>query len=175
MSRTRLVVLVRHADALGRSSWQGADDERPLTPKGERQALALVDALVAFAPSAALTSPARRCADTLAPLARAIGLTLEPALFLAEGSPPKAALGELLETASHLPAPPHRPASLVACSHGDVIDGVAATLIREGVPIEAHAHPGPLLTTPKGAFWQLEVDDGLVSSARLFGPPGKAR
>lgn len=88
---TWTVVLVRHARAVRRSEWDrpgmrsAEEDEatRPLTgEQGERRAAALVELLSAYGVGVALTSPWRRCADTLAPYARAAGIGLrdEPAL-----------------------------------------------------------------------------------------------
>lgn len=173
MSATGRLVLVRHADALARAGWDAPDDRRPLTAKGERQAEALVAALQGLGPARALTSPARRCADTLAPFARAAAIALEDEPLLAEGSPPKAALGALLDA---LGAVGGAPPALVACSHGDVVDGVVAVLAREGVPLRAaDRRGGVVVETPKGARWELAVEDGAVVEGRLVGPPEHAR
>lgn len=174
MSTTGRIALVRHADALARARWDAPDDQRPLTRKGERHAEALTGPLLALGPSRALTSPARRCADTLAPLARAAGLTLEDEPLLAEGTAPKVALGVLLDGLRAL-EPPARTV-LVACSHGDVVDGIVGLLAREGVPFEASGAVGAVvLQTPKGARWELDVEDGTVAAGCLVSPPDGTR
>ncbi|MEA5155159.1 NUDIX hydrolase [Raineyella sp.] len=68
-------VVVRHAKALTRAKWGREDRRRPLTGRGERQALALVPLLGAFGVRALDSSRAVRCTDTLAPYAAAAGLT----------------------------------------------------------------------------------------------------
>ena len=58
--------LLRHAHAGDRDTWQGPDDERPLTAKGRRQSeqLGRFLASVGFRPDAILTSPKARAAQT---------------------------------------------------------------------------------------------------------------
>lgn len=173
MSAPRRCALVRHADARARRTWTAPDLERPLTDKGERQADVLAKALGALEPHRILTSPAKRCADTLAPLALALGLGLEHEPLLGEGSPPEVALHLLLEATGE---PGARGAGIVACSHGDVVDGIVNLLAADGVALAAEAaHTPVLLHTPKGGRWELEVSGGAVTSARLVGPPEPVR
>src|SRR5207244_302489 len=67
------VFLVRHAIALGRSDWDGDDIDRPLTKRGERQAVGLVDLLKDHDIRRACSSPAVRCVHTVVPLATKLG------------------------------------------------------------------------------------------------------
>jgi 8-oxo-(d)GTP phosphatase len=71
------VVLIRHARAGDRASWQGDDRRRPLDKKGRKQARALVDLLAPYKLDRLLASPYDRCVQTLEPLARARGLEIE--------------------------------------------------------------------------------------------------
>jgi phosphohistidine phosphatase SixA len=68
------LVLLRHASAGDRAAWRGADRERPLDERGERQARKLVARLSPYAVDAIYTSPYLRCLQTVVPLARARGL-----------------------------------------------------------------------------------------------------
>lgn len=87
-----VLVLARHAEtaltAAGR--WSGRRSDPPLTAAGEADAGALAGALAArlpaLAPDAAavLASPLRRCRDTAAPVAAALGLPVEVDPDLAE-------------------------------------------------------------------------------------------
>jgi hypothetical protein len=79
------VLLVRHAKAGDREKWDAPDDLRPLTAKGEAQAEALVDLLAGYDIDRVLSSPYLRCTQTVAPLASARGLAVEPCDDLAEG------------------------------------------------------------------------------------------
>ena len=55
------IVLVRHARAGHRESFDGPDETRPLDAKGRRQAEALVGELGVFAPGAVHSAPLERC------------------------------------------------------------------------------------------------------------------
>lgn len=71
--RTFPIVVLRHAKAVSRSSWEKSDAARPLTEKGRRQANAIVGPLRAFGVRRIVTSDAVRCVQTVQPLAGAIG------------------------------------------------------------------------------------------------------
>jgi 8-oxo-dGTP diphosphatase len=78
------LLLVRHASAGDRDDWDGDDRDRPLDDRGRKQAEELVERLAPYAIEAILSSPARRCVDTVEPLARARGLELEERPELSE-------------------------------------------------------------------------------------------
>jgi 8-oxo-(d)GTP phosphatase len=65
------IIVLRHAKALGRGDWHGADSDRPLAPRGVHQAERIVPTLSAWRPRRVVSSPAVRCAATVAPFARA--------------------------------------------------------------------------------------------------------
>ena len=71
------LLLVRHASAGKQEEWGAADAERPLDERGEAQAAHLPDVLSRFPIERILSSPAKRCLDTVGPLAAARGLTVE--------------------------------------------------------------------------------------------------
>lgn len=70
--RTFPIIVLRHAKALQRSDWDGLDAERRLTGRGRKQAASIVGPLRAFGVSTIVTSDARRCTQTVKPLARAL-------------------------------------------------------------------------------------------------------
>jgi 8-oxo-dGTP diphosphatase len=151
--RAEKVYLVRHALAGDRNRWRGDDRLRPLTKKGMRQAQAL-GALLEHEPIAQiLSSPYRRCLETVAPLALRVGSPVEVAAALAEGTEPAAVLA-LVEA---------MPGGTVLCSHGDCILAVLEDLTKHGVlrPSEVQAE--------KGATWVLERVDRHVVRARYLG------
>ena len=85
---TWTLVLVRHGRAVKRSVWNRPKERdketdeatRPLThDQGETRARALVPILAAYGVGRVLTSPWKRCVDTVAPYAAAAGLDLEMA------------------------------------------------------------------------------------------------
>jgi len=71
------LLLVRHASAGDRSEWEGDDKQRPLNKHGRRQAAELVERLAPMRIEAILTSPYRRCLETIGPLARARMIEIE--------------------------------------------------------------------------------------------------
>ena len=75
---TRLF-LVRHGRPA--AAWGGDDDDPGLDPEGERQAAAVARMLCSLPsgerPTAVASSPLRRCLETAAPLAKALGVSVE--------------------------------------------------------------------------------------------------
>jgi phosphohistidine phosphatase SixA len=139
-----LVVLVRHATAGDRATWRDDDRLRPLDDRGMRQAAALPGALSALPISRILTSPYVRCVQTVEPLAAALGLDVEEAAALAEGTA-RAELLPLLSTAA---------AGTVLCSHGDVCHELVGAR-----------------RTPKGSAWVLDVGArGIVPVRHVLAP-----
>ena len=70
--------LLRHAHAGDSAKWDGPDAERPLSPKGRRQADRLGAFLAerGFAPDAIVTSPKLRARQTAQAVADAIGIAV---------------------------------------------------------------------------------------------------
>jgi len=114
------VLLLRHARAGERAAWTGDDTLRPLDDRGLRQALALRD-LAQRAIGRIVSSPYRRCVETVEPLAEALGIPIELDDRLAEGASPQLALALLAELDDGL-----------ACTHGDVIEAVLGYGLRKG-------------------------------------------
>jgi 8-oxo-dGTP diphosphatase len=77
VTSTFALLLVRHGKAIPRSGWNAADAARPLSERGVEQAAALVDTVTAWAPTRIVTSPAVRCATTVAPLSAATGIPIK--------------------------------------------------------------------------------------------------
>ena len=141
------VLMVRHAKAGNRDRWEAPDDLRPLTAKGEAQARDLVALLAGFDVARVLSSPYLRCTQTVAPLAAAVGLAVEPSDDLAEGQGPAGLVlaRSLVGAAGHT----------VLCTHGDVVEEVL-----DGLGV------GRDEGTRKGATWVLDGD-----GARHLPPP----
>lgn len=138
------LLLLRHATAGHRPSWESDDRLRPLDERGVRQAEGLVAVLARFAPDRILSSPAVRCTQTVEPLAAALGLPVEETEELVEG----AGRARALALAKRLGA-----AVAVFCVHGDLVE----ELLGE--------------ESEKGSTWRLELEgaDGLIRHEYL--PP----
>jgi phosphohistidine phosphatase SixA len=155
-----VLLLVRHASAGARGS--GPEDlARPLDARGRVQARALPQLLAPHLGSEddavvdVRSSPARRCVETVRPLAAALGtdVVVDPALV--EGCDVRALHGRI----ATLSGP------TVWSSHGDVIPELLAMLARRGVDL------GPAPTCRKGSTWVVEITGGEARSARLLPPP----
>lgn len=81
---TSTITLLRHAKAVGRSSWDGSDASRPLSRLGGTQALDLVPSLSAFGVNEIISSPWTRCLQTVGPYAAVAGITIQQVEALTE-------------------------------------------------------------------------------------------
>ena len=148
--------LVRHADAGSRKSWNAADDLRPLSPKGRRQARALVGRFDALDVDTLVSSPFLRCVQTLEPLAAARHTEIGVEQDLAEGMPAERIEALLLRLAV-------RPTA--ACSHGDVIEALIPHLVLRDTRVIGE------VGFAKGSVWELHADGGRFVSARYWPAP----
>ena len=103
------MLLARHARAGKRGEWRGDDLARPLDERGVGQAEALVPLLDGYRIDRILSSPARRCVETVEPLARSRGLQVEVCPELAESRQGTDG-AELVRSLAG--------ADVVACGHG---------------------------------------------------------
>lgn len=141
------VTVVRHALAVDKRSWQRPDRDRPLNPAGERDAVALADQLAAFPIRRLVSSSARRCLQSLAPLADRMALPIERHDDLHKDVHPDAFLALIFDAASD---------DAVLCTHGEVMRPLLRQIRRGGVEITGD--PGiqrKLLA--KGSAWQLTI------------------
>lgn len=154
-SRAR-VYLVRHAKAADRDAWTEADELRPLTKRGRRQAEGLVRLLHGEVVRRIASSPHVRCVQTVRPLALDRQLPLELAEDLAEGTPLQRAL-TFLEQNGDTPA--------VFCSHGDVVPALVLGLAERGMALDGDRE------WKKGSIWMLERREGAFVRGSYVAPP----
>ncbi|MEU8382489.1 NUDIX hydrolase [Streptosporangium sp. NPDC048865] len=149
---TTPLVLVRHGLAGDRQDWEGDDDERPLDGRGRGQAEVLASVLSAFRLTELVSSPSRRCVQTLEPYAGRTGLPirLEPALS-ENGYDFRATLRLATEAMAS-------DRSVALCSHGKVLPELIAGLDERA--------GGTRLS--KGAFMVLHHVDGDVVAADAY-------
>ncbi len=152
------LLLLRHASAGDRAAWRGDDRERRLDPRGRRQAAALASTVAAAWPvTAVLSSPYRRCIETVEPLAAGFGLAVDGVADLVEGAGAEGCLGYAASAGS---------GALVLCTHGDVIIEVLAELVRLGVIGEADA-----ARHQKAGLWELDAARGHIERAAYHPAP----
>jgi phosphohistidine phosphatase SixA len=159
--------LVRHAHAGARSKWLADDRIRPLTLQGRHQAADMVTDLAELDVVQILSSPYRRCIETVAPLAAAIGVATEIHEALAEG-PGAPAVNLVRQLARD-----HSTHNIVLCSHGDIIPSVLEVLgLADGLSLGLDPR------CQKGSTWILEpsvdstgASNGTFASASYVPPP----
>lgn len=151
---TKTLILVRHAH---RSTADRAEDNG-LTKKGGGQALAVRRFYKRrFRDNGALllSSPKKRCLETLNPLAKALGRKIKKDDRLLEGSERmKARLGDFWEW--WLEEAPRR---VVACSHGDWIPDFLALAVHAPIPLK------------KGGWAEISLYDGVARLECLMQRP----
>jgi 8-oxo-dGTP diphosphatase len=153
---TAPLYVIRHAKAGSRDTWAGADEDRPLTIRGRRQAEGLVERFRGLELERIVSSPFRRCVGTVQPLARAHGLEIERADALREG----ADVDMLLAFVRGLDG-----RATALCGHGVEIDAIVDAFARAGAELEGD---GGLA---KGSIWVLDRRGDAVVSARYLPAP----
>jgi phosphohistidine phosphatase SixA len=137
------VHLVRRAKAGRRSSGRDKDVLRPLSEEGLAQARGLAESLDGEPVDRVVTSPARRCVETVTPLAQRRGLEVETDARLAEYANAEKTVDLLRSFGDD---------AVVACTHSDVIQKLFAHLGRR---IKTK---GTKFRRRKGSSWFLEGD-----------------
>lgn len=150
--------VVRHAHAGQRSAWARDDRLRPLSDRGEGQALGIASSLAPLAPRRLLASPARRCVQTLEPLADKLGLDVVEDDRLFEGAG-RDEIATLLEEV--------HAEDVALCSHGDVIPLLLEDLVADGLEPERN------LVWQKASIWIAERTDGHWGRGRYLAPPDR--
>jgi 8-oxo-(d)GTP phosphatase len=164
------LILVRHASAGHRSNWAGDDRLRPLDAEGVADAAMLADLLACFAPRAlVISSPARRCTESLRPYAAAFGGSVEAEAVLAVPGRTADSPSDRTDPADTLR---HLFGYLVAVGQPAVV-----CLHRENLPLALAAAcsvlgaPPPVesdLPLPKGGFWVLHTADGGLAALERY-------
>jgi 8-oxo-(d)GTP phosphatase len=164
------LILARHASAGRKADWAGDDFARPLDAAGEADARVLTGLLSCFAPAArVISSPARRCTETVRPYAEESGATVEAEACLVPygRSPDFPSRTELAGALGHLLSAlvaQRRP--VILCLHRENLPEVlAATCAALGAPAAVPADP----SLPKGGFWVAHTMGGSGGASRAGG------
>jgi phosphohistidine phosphatase SixA/8-oxo-dGTP pyrophosphatase MutT (NUDIX family) len=159
---TWALIVLRHAKAFPRSSWKGDDLDRPLNERGHDQAARLRSLLAAYGIRRVITSPARRCRDSVAPYAEEAGLPVEEAEYLTEEGYPSDghASFELVESLLAAAEP------VVVCTHRPVLPGFAAMVCAAS----GDKTQPPRSKLKPGAFWVLHLSGRRVVAVEEHSP-----
>ena len=101
----KTLILVRHGKAESRKSWQGSEATRPITPLGSAASYALGRELACYAPNRIVSSPWKRCVETVATFAHDSSLSIEQIAELTEvhhENKPKSTLSVLISEIQNL-------------------------------------------------------------------------
>lgn len=152
------LLLIRHAKAARRSTWEEDDSERPLSVEGFAQARNLSHVLEPYHPAVIYSSPYLRCLQTVEPFALATGLEVKQDDRLGEITS-TAALEAFLSTID--PTRIH-----IACTHGNIIP-----VLVEMLAGRSRSHlPEPLLCS-KASIWSLSFTNLSIQSFEYLEPP----
>lgn len=151
------LLVIRHADA-GKRGSVTPDHTRKLSKRGKKQRKKLVGQLAGHRIDTIVSSPYKRCRQSVARLARARGLDVVVDDRLAEETP----LAAVLELVASLP-----PAAAI-CSHGDVIGDLVSRFAAQATTPEAGFDD---LRWQKGATWWITLAGQLPTSATYYRPP----
>jgi 8-oxo-(d)GTP phosphatase len=156
LSQTGTLYLLRHTTAGNRAKWSGADQDRALTKLGIKQADAIAARLSTAGIERIVTSPYRRCIQTVRPLAEATGAAIEVSDALAEDADIDASYGLVDDLVG---------ANAVICSHGDVIPAVVNRMMWAGLSLSSRFY------CSKGSTWEIDIDGGKFTTGRYVAPP----
>jgi 8-oxo-dGTP diphosphatase len=154
MNTPATVYLVRHAKAGERRVWDRADEERPLSKTGWKQARAVADRLESKHTTRLVSSAYVRCVQTLEPLGEISSTEVEVDERLSEGGDFEPVLELLNEV----------PDGAVLCSHGDIIPAVIEALRRRGMELQAEPD------WRKGTIWVLKRKNSKVTKGKVWSP-----
>ena len=101
----KTLILVRHGKAESRKSWQGSEATRPITPLGSAASYALGRELACYAPNRIVSSPWKRCVETVTTFAHDSSLYIEQIAELTEDhheNKPKSTLSVLISEIQNL-------------------------------------------------------------------------
>jgi 8-oxo-dGTP pyrophosphatase MutT (NUDIX family)/phosphohistidine phosphatase SixA len=127
------LLVLRHALASRRESWDDDDRRRPLTSAGRRQAELLVPLLTAYGVSRVATSSSERCVATVTPYALASGGELEVTDVLSEEDATPQAVIEEMDDLLEGDGP------TVVCGHRPVLPMMFECLGLEPTPLDPGA------------------------------------
>ena len=149
---TKPLIVLRHAKALSRSDWRGGktvdDGKRPLQDFGKQQAKALVKTLSAFGVKRVVTSPWKRCRDTVLPFAEKRKLAVVERSQLSEmGNAKRPArtsnvIQDLIESNKATVVCSHRPSLPTILK---TIAAIAPVELRREIAAASSLRPGQML------------------------------
>ncbi|MGB8379941.1 MAG: NUDIX hydrolase [Dermatophilaceae bacterium] len=163
------LVIVRHALAQPRSSWKRADHRRPLVEVGLERSDVVAELLGAYGVTELVTSPAKRCVQTIRPYAVHAGIEPRTKASVSEEGfdrkgpePARRLMTQLLRGAT----------PTAVCTHGPVLPTILKVL-RANVPRTTHS--GRTAYRLLGQALKDNLDKGEALVAHVAGTDETAR
>jgi 8-oxo-dGTP diphosphatase len=120
VTRTFAIIALRHAKAVPPYQFSGSDAERPLTERGRGESKSIVQSVRSFGPEKIFTSTAKRCRQTVEPLAKATKLAVRATDLISQDAW-EAGEGDVREIVGKRI---RKRVTAVLCSHGPVLPDI---------------------------------------------------
>jgi 8-oxo-dGTP pyrophosphatase MutT (NUDIX family) len=163
------LVIVRHALAEPRSAWKRADGRRPLVESGLGRSEVIAGLLGAYGVTDIVTSPSKRCVQTVGPYAVSAGITMVTRGLLSEegfGRRGPAGARKILDQAVERGNP------AAVCTHGPLLPGMLKA-VRARVSKRAEGGRAAYRLMNEAIAGNLDKGEALV--AHLAGTGERAR
>ena len=138
--------------------WRGDDKLRPLTQQGLAEAEGLARLLAPFAPTRIISSPYRRCVESVNPLAESLGLHIEctKRLVPCAGKSAESYVRRVSKNDS---------GAIVLCTHGEVVHALQEALSDRDPELFGDDPP-----REKGSLWVLNRVNGKFVKSEYVAP-----
>lgn len=117
ITSTFAVIALRHAKTIPPAEFSGSDAQRPLTRRGKNEAHVIVAPLRAFGLKTIISSTAKRCLETVAPLAEAAGIKVHPSALISQEAFEDGS-SDVRQVVAHRV---QKRRNILICSHGPVL------------------------------------------------------
>ena len=125
--RTVALIALRHGKAADPYRWEGPDSTRELTARGKTQAKQIAGGVAAFGVRRVLSSTAKRCLQTVSPLAKRLGKDVRSSKHLSQDS----YTGDDEGISRKVRKAIEKQRSTVFCSHAPVIPAIVAAIVDQ--------------------------------------------
>lgn len=144
VTATYAMIVLRHGKAVSPDKFHGDDHDRTLTDRGRAQAKNVAPSIAAWRPGKIITSSAKRCRSTVAPLGKLLGLHAKPVETISQRAyesgqaDVRGLVGKLVR---------HKQTA-VLCSHGPVIPEIIREIaLATGTPTGSYVQSSAALET----------------------------
>ncbi|MDA8196280.1 MAG: phosphoglycerate mutase family protein [Actinomycetota bacterium] len=153
MEATHKLYLLRHAKAGARDDSSKTDIDRPLTPKGVVQSTSISSFLVGRDITEIISSPYKRCIQTVEPLSLEASIEIVESHALGEETSSRE-LQSLLEYVLATANSTEQSSSIVLCTHGNVVPAIINAL---------GLYSNDTILCAKGSLYEIDLVEKSIS------------